>query len=259
MVSLSVVAGILTTSRARADDLPAVAPDRPSATNSAQTVPRGFVQLETGGEFIDQRAGSSTADRSVALQATLRIGILDRLEARVESRPVVWLRSEGEHTGAGDVTLGLKYRFLDAAEGSPWPALAILPFVKIPTAKEPIGSGRPDGGAALLATLELPAGFSLDANAGVTAVGQSRPRGFLPQGMVSGSVSHALGERLSLFGELAWQSKEERDGRHQLLLDAGITYRVLRWLAVDAAVGTTLSGSGPELAARAGLTVLFGR
>jgi hypothetical protein len=259
VVSLAAVAGLFPVASVCSEELPTVAPDRPSVTNSAQTVPRGFAQVETGGEYIAERLGSRTADQRAALQATVRIGLLDRLEARVESRPVVWLRSDGERTGAGDVTLGLKYRFLDAPEGSAWPSLGVLPFVKIPTAKEPIGSGRPDAGASLLASFELPLGFSLDANAGVTAVGQSRPHGFLPQGSASGSVSHALTERLSAFAELAWQSKEERGGRHQLLVDAGLTYRVLRWLAVDAGVSTTVSGAGPEFAARAGLTVLIGR
>jgi hypothetical protein len=131
--------------------------------------------------------------------------------------------------------------------------------VKLPTASEPIGSERPDFGAILLMTLGLPWGLSLDANAGVAAIGQTRPNGFIPQGIVGASLSWAATERLSTVSELYFTTKDERDGRESLRTTLAIIYRVTPNLALDSGVRTTLVGTGPDWSVLAGLSVRFGR
>jgi len=236
-----------------------VAPDRPSVSNSAETVPLGAVQIETGiGYQVSSVAGSAT-ERRTGWAVTLRAGLSDRLEARIESEPFVYLRADREDTGPGDVTLGLKYRFLDAAEGQWWPALGVQPFVKLPAASEPIGSGRPDFGAVALASLSLPWDLSLDVNAGVTLVGQARPSGYIVQAVASAALGRRLNERLSVYGEVFFASRGERGGRDAVGVDAGLSFFVTPRVALDGAVETVLRGSGPDYGVRAGLSVRFGR
>ena len=95
------------------------------------------------------------------------------------------------------------------------------PFVKLPVARDPIGSERLDVGALLLLTIGLPWGLSLDVNAGAAALGQRHPEGFLPQGVASGSLSWAVTERLSTITELFFATKDERDSRANLRTTVG--------------------------------------
>jgi hypothetical protein len=189
----------------------------------------------------------------------LRIGVLDRLEVRVESEPFVRLRGDEDDTGYGDLKLGLKWGFYDVEEGDWRPALGLLPFVKLPIADAPIGSERPDFGVTLLLSFNMPADFSLDVNAGISAIGQTHPSGYLGQGQLSGSLQRSvLTEHLVAFAELFYFSRGERDGHHRFGGDVGVIYRLTPDLALDAAVETTLTGSGPDFAVRAGLSTRFG-
>lgn len=234
-------------------------PDRPDLTTSAEVVPAGALQIETGLEYERARVGGGPTERQLFVQGALRLGLTPALEVSLEGKPFVWLRAAGEHHGSGDYALGLKYRFHAPASDGAGPALAVKPLVKLPTASEPIGSERPDFGALLLMTLGLPWDLSLDANAGVAAIGQRRPDGFMPQGIVSASLSWAVTERLSTITELFFSTKEERDGRDSLLTTLALMYRITPRLAVDAGVRTTLTGRGPDWSAFIGLSVRFWR
>ena len=234
-------------------------PDRPDLTTSAEIVPVGALQIETGFEYERARVGGGSAERRATVQALLRAGLTSRLEVALEGEPFVWQRAGREDSGSGDFTLGLKYRFHAPPADEAGPALALRPFVKLPTASAPIGSERADGGALLLMTLGLPAGLSLDANAGVAAIGQTRPNGFIPQGIVSGSLSWAATDRLTTITELFFSAKDERDGRASLRATVAVSYRVASWLALDVGARTTLTGRGPDWSALIGLSVRLGR
>lgn len=244
---------------AAAEETSEVDPDRPDISNSARTLPRGIVQVESGTEYARTSRGGTSAERRLAVQLDVRAGLTDRLEARLESEPLVRLRGSDDDTGSGDYTFGVKYRFFDPDDRSAWPTLAAILFVKAPVAASPTGSERPDFGGRLLASFDLPANLGLDLNAGMTAVGQSRPSGYLLQAFVAASLSHELTERLSPFVEVVYTSREEWRGRDALLLDAGLVYKLTRWLAVDAAASTSLAGVVPDYAFVAGFTVRFGR
>jgi outer membrane putative beta-barrel porin/alpha-amylase len=233
-----------------------VDPDRPDFTNSARTVPRGGVQIEAGVEYSRTSAAGRPAERRLLADLLGRAGLGERLELRLGLQPVVRLRGADDDTGIGDGTVALKYRFLDGT--SPWPALGVQPFVKLPIASEPIGSDRPDFGAVALASFDLPAGFSLDVNAGMAAIGQSRPNGYVLQALTSASLSVEIGS-VSPFVEIFYASRGERDGRDRVGVDAGLVYRLTKRVALDAAIETSLVGAGPDWAVRAGVSVRFGK
>jgi hypothetical protein len=243
---------------ARAADAP-IDPDRPDASSSTATVSRGRVQLEAGILFERTRAAAAPTERRLSAETTLRVGVAESLEVRLEGEPVVRLRGADDATDVGDLKLSAKWRFFDPAEGVAWPALALSPFVKLPTAPEPIGSGKADAGLILIGGFDLPARLALDVNAGLAAIGQTRPGGHLLQALASASLSRRVARGVSAFAELFFASREERDGREAVGLAGGLLWIVAPDVALDGAVGTSLHGALPDVFVRAGGSVRFGR
>jgi len=237
----------------------AIDPDRPDLSFSAKTVGAGRVQLEAGALLERTRLAGEPTERRLAAETSLRIGVGDRGELRIDAEPIVRLRGAEPATDVGDFRLGAKWRFLDASPEVGRLALALLPVVKLPTAPTPIGTEKADYQLLVLASFELPASFAVDANAGVAAIGQTRPSGHLVQAQVSASLSRKLGAAVTSFGEIFYASREEWSGRDQVVVDAGVVWTVMPDLALDAAVGTSLYGRVPDLFVRAGGSVRFGR
>jgi len=235
-----------------------IEPDRPELTESARLVPRGSLQLETGVVFSSERRAGTSTEHTFDIEADLRIGVTRHLEVDLEGEPFVRVRGPQDDTGFGDITLGVRYRFVEAFEDALWPpSLAVKPFVKLPVADQPIGTGRLDGGVLLLASFTLPWEFELEANLGGAAVGQTR--GYLGQALASASLSRDLTPSLNGFLELLFSSREERDDTAHFAINTGLVYRVTPRFAVDAGVQTSLLGRGPDYVIRAGLSVRFRR
>jgi hypothetical protein len=240
---------------ARAAD---IEPDRPELTESAKLVPRGAVQLESGLAFSRERRAGREAEKTFEAEGDLRIGVLRDLELNLGWAPLVSVWGPEDDTGVGDVTLGVRYRFVEGFEEEPWPPhFGVKVFTKLPVADEPLGTGRPDFGLLVLASFELPLDFELEVNVGAAAIGQARPSGYLGQAIATASLSRDFTSSLLGFLELLFNSREERDGRDQLAVNVGLVYRLTRALAVDAGVQTSLMGDGPDYVVRTGLSVLW--
>jgi hypothetical protein len=241
-----------------ADEVEPISPDRAGAASGTGTVGRGGFQVESGLAYLRESVAGGPAERRFRVEAGLRAGVVDRFELRLEGVPLVRMRGAEDETGLGDLFVAAKYRFLDAADDSWRPSLGVLPFVKLPVAEEPIGSEKTDFGGLLLASFALPGQVSLDLDAGLAAVGQSRPGGYLLQALVAAGASRDVLEWLTLFTDLVYASREERAGRDTVLLDLGVIWRPTRNVALDASAVTALAGRGPDWALRAGVSVRFG-
>jgi hypothetical protein len=218
------------------------------------------VQVELGAEFQRAQAAGAPADERIGVQALLRAGVADRWELRVAAEPLVRLAGREDASGFGDVTLSAKGRVLDQGPDDWWPALGLSPFFKVPTARAPRGSERPDFGVQLIASRDLVWDISIDVNGGLAGVGQPGSRGYVLQGSASGALNvPVVPPALSGFIELAFTSAPERDGRGTLVFNAGLVHLVTPWLALDVSVTTTVTGPGPNVAVRGGVTARFGR
>ena len=213
---------VVTASVAPAAESERIQTDRPSVSTSTYTVQPGAVQIESGVEYSRTSTGGSPAERQFSLDVTLRAGLTDQLELRLDVLPVVATRGPQDDTGVGDVSVQAKYRFFDGREGRWWPSLGVLPFVKFPTGHAPHETNVPDFGLIGLASFALPLGFSLDANLGVDALAQ-RPSGYLAQGVASAAIGRDLSERWSIYAEVFFASAAEHGARNAVGFDAGVS------------------------------------
>ena len=131
------------------------------------------------------------------------------------------------------------------------------PFVKLPVARPPIDSGKTDFGVLGLVSFDLPAGFSIDVNAGIAGIGQLSG-GYLAQAQAALGLARDLTRMLNLYTDLFYASRAERHGRSTLGLDAGVLWRATPDVAFDASVVTSLVGQGPDWGVQAGVSVRFG-
>lgn len=257
LVALCLVVTIGATGAA-AEDTERIQTDRPSVSTSASTVQPGAVQIESGAGYSRSSFGGSPAEKQLTLDLTLRAGLTERFEVRLEGSPLVVTRNQQDDTGVGNLTLDAKYRFLDGREDSWRPSLGVLPFVTFPVAHAPHGTNAPDFGLIGLVSFDFPWQLSLDTNLSVAALAL-RPRGYLAQGGASAALGRDIGERWSTYAEFFFSSAAERGARASVGFDAGVQFFLTRVIALDAAAQTSLAGPGPDYVFRAGLSVRFGR
>jgi hypothetical protein len=117
--------------------------------------------------------------------------------------------------------------------------------------------GRDSDGALGLASWSL-GKIGVDLNAGVAAIAQRDPSGYLVQGIITGTLSADLTDKLKLLGEVFYNSPAEREGRDLVGAVAGVAYAITRAFAIDAAVITSLAGRGPDYRIQTGITARFG-
>lgn len=140
--------------------------DRPTNGNFACTVPRGMVQIEADlfGWETSRRSGERV-DVLVFSNPTVKFGLSDSSDIQFNWSPYARARSRDAagavtiNEGIGDLTVRFKQR-LTAPEGHF--QLAVLPFVKLPTAPTSIGNGKVEGGVA------IPINYSIDGGWTVT-------------------------------------------------------------------------------------------
>ena len=252
------LAALLVAGAAEAQQPAPISPDRPDAANSTATVGAGVVQVEGG--FAYSRTGATGgAQRQFFVEGTLRAGLTERFEARIDGQPFVKQWGPDAATGSGDYFLGFKWRFFDPPEGSGLPSLGVQPAVKLPTASAPIGTERVDVGAVALASFDLPWDLSLDVNGGLAAIAQTRPGRYLLQALVAATLGAEIDERWLPFVALAYASRSQRDGGDTLSAQAGLVWRATRNVALDLSGQTSLIGQAPDYLLRAGASIRFGR
>lgn len=151
-----------------ADQVRAFNTDRPTKSNVPYTVDAGHVQYE-GDLVIYGFNNTSTADTDATswtfANPTFKLGVLNNVDIEVnfsayDSIQTV-TRSTGVSTkfgGFGDTVTRLKINLFGNDGGAA--ALAIIPYVKWPTASPGIGNGVVEGGVIAPLAYALPLGFT---------------------------------------------------------------------------------------------------
>lgn len=153
--------------------------------------------------------------------------------------PVGFKRGDGRHTGRGDVELAAKYRFAHQAPNGRGLDMAVFPAVTLPTGDRQFGERRP--------TLELPiwaqkeiGPWSMFGGGGYRLRPGDGRRDVWSVGL---AVTRAVGERLSVGGEVHHEAAEEAGAGTSTVLALGAAWRASgHW--------SLLVSGGPDLRSR---------
>jgi hypothetical protein len=148
-------------------DLRAFCTDRPTKSTGPCTVDAGHFQVESD-VFNLTYDTSGGADTTTVLYTnpTLKLGLTNTIDAEINIAPWETVTSKDRASGrtmrasgVGDLYLRLKANLIGDDGGDV--AVALEPYVKVPTAPDGVGNGAVEGGLIAPIQLNLPASWSL--------------------------------------------------------------------------------------------------
>ena len=258
----AVAAFLVLPQRGVAQDLRDFCPDRPGLGTPACTTDPGHLTVEVGlaDWTLDRRSGARD-DTFLAGDLLLRYGLTDTLEAQVgwTSFGHVRVRSGGiidGEGGTGDVLVALR-RNLRSPDGSGL-AVAVMPYVTLPTGGSAIGAGDWGGGVLLPVSRTLDAGWQVDVTGSVEAAVDADGDGrHFAYGAVFG-IDKLLSETVGITVELSARRDRDPTGTTTELL-GGVS---AGWspgdsLQFDAGVNLGLNRVAPDLQLQLGIARRF--
>jgi hypothetical protein len=226
--------------------------DRPHVGTGTHVVPVGQVQFELGGQY--QSFGS---DRTFGSPVLMRVGVSDRVEARLASDGLVGRSGVGAtQFDLGNVQIAAKIRVLGHSD-EPW--LSLLPGVNLGLASESkgLGSGANDASLIVLLGRALTERAHVEANYGIGNLGDASGARFA-QHLVTAAVTHDTTRSLTTYVEGAWWSRQEADGTAVSFLDYGVIYALTAHVLIDGGALNGLTRATADYGVFAGLSFIIG-
>jgi hypothetical protein len=242
-------------------DLRSFDTDRPPKANGPYTVDAGHFQYETDMAVFGY--GNSDGIKShdwTLLDPTLKLGLTNTVDAELQITPYesVAARSSAESTsvsGVGDTIARLKINVLGDDHGAL--AVALLPYVKVPTARSGLGNGKWEGGLILPISFSAPGGFTVIVMSEGDYLKSTGASGYHAAFDFLVNVSHPLDERWTFYTEIfTSQSFEARDPSIYTL-DEALTYALTPSLQLDFGGNFSLNHVAPRAQLYAGLSQRF--
>ena len=225
--------------------VPDLVTDRPDQTESAATVPKHFLQIETG-FIIENDENEISRNTSFAYNTTmLRYGLWDNFELRLGAAylgdNVTKKNSDFSQNIAGFSPLHVGFKVKVAEEKGLRPDIAFLGGLELPFTA---GSDyKPSYTAATMRfafSHTLTDRFSLGYNLGAEWDGETAVPGYF----YSVALGIGLIENLGMFVESFGAIQEAGTAQHQI--DAGFTYLLTPNFQVDISGGIGLNDAAPD-------------
>ncbi len=215
--------------------------DRPDVTESAYTVDAGHVQIEwtLAGFTRDGREETLTLG-----ETNFKLGLTNWLDLQIVAP--LYTRIRGGAEGFGDLTVRAKVN-LWGNDGGPT-ALAVMPFIKLPSAADSLGNDAVEGGIIIPFAAGLPGEWGFGAMAEVDFLDDATE--YIGSVTFSHAIAGELGgyiEFVSVWGEDDWAA----------YLDLGLTFGIGKDVQLDAGVNIGLNDAAEDISPFVGLSVRF--
>ncbi len=236
--------------------------DRPTKSNVPYTVDAGHFQYETDlAVYSYQASGGVRATDWTIVDPTLKVGLTNTIDAELQITPYesAATKTAGRTTrlsGLGDTYARIKVNVLGDDHGDL--AIAILPYVKLPTAQSMLGNGRVEGGLILPISFNAPGGYTILVMPQVDELKDAGDGGYHRAFDFLVNVSHPIGKRWALYAEVfTSQSFQAHDDKPVYTADTALTYMLTPKTQVDIGGNFGLSDQAPRAQIYAGLSQRF--
>jgi len=235
--------------------------DRPTKSNFACTVPAGLLQIEANGvAWVTSRAGAARSDQLLYSNPTLKYGLSGSSDLQLNWVPFTRVRTRdagGRLTtvsGIGDLTLRVKQRLTGPDRAV---QLALLPFVKLPTARRGIGAGRLEAGLAVPVNISVPGGWTVTLGPQLDVLADADGRGHHAglTGLIN--IARQLGP-FTLYNEV-WTSQnfDPAGTIRQYSYDVSLAWLPSPHWQFDVGANIGLNRATPDLVGSIGLSTRF--
>nr|WP_238691789.1 transporter [Xanthomonas arboricola] len=257
-----VLCGLATQAQAQDATEAALCTDRPTKANSTCTVPTGAWQLESDiGSYTRDSQPGTRIETSVFTNPTLKYGVSDRIDLQLNWAPQLQVKTTDRVTGArsslsggGDIYLRMKARFYESDTAT----VAVLPFVKAPTARTGLGNDEWEGGVALPINFVLPNSFSLTFGPEVDWLADSDGSGKHVAIVNAINLARPLTPKLSMAVEV-WSSinRDPAETIEQYSADIAAAYLINPLLQLDVGANFGLNDRTPDAQVYVGMAHRF--
>jgi hypothetical protein len=231
--------------------------DRPDKTESAYTVDAGHFQLEMdilnyGYDRYNPEFRNTRAETVAISPMNLKLGLLNNLDLQMVIEPYISARtkdrdarSRERQRGFGDVTLRSKLNVWGNDGGTT--AMAVMPFVKLPTNHEGLGNNSVEGGVIFPLAVELPAGWGMGVMTEVDFIRNEGRDGHHAEFVNSITFAHDIFGNLAGFVEFFSVVSAESESDWVGTVDVGLTYALTDDIQLDGGVNFGLTRSAEDI------------
>jgi len=242
------ILGLACSAAARADDVPAVTPYRPSVSTPATLSAPGWLEFEAG---LFGSRGIDPARRD-SLPYTVKLAFTPDWGLRIGGDALVHQRNADDTSlhGGGDTTIVLKRRFAvnDAS------AFGLEIGTKLPTAAKGLGSGQADVGVNGIYSADFPNQWHTDINLSANRLGSAAADVSRWQTGWAVALSRSMTEAWGLVAELS--GTHQHGAGHTTQALAAASYAVSSRLNVDLGLSKGLTAASGGWSVFTGFTVL---
>ena len=243
-----------------------LSPDRPDKTDTPYTVDAGHFQLEM--DFVNMtynRANSERGDERLtsveAAPMTVKVGVLNNLDAQLHFTPYRWDKTENTTTGATErksgfdgITPRLKLNLMGNDGG--FFALALLPFVTIPLSQDGLETSSVQGGLAVPFSFDIP-GWDVGAQTTVQINRNETGSDYHAEFDNSITIGHSLIGKLGVAVEFFSSVSTESGAGWVGTFDTWLTYQLNEDTRFDGGVYIGLNDSSDDWHPWIGMTRRF--
>jgi hypothetical protein len=242
------------------------APDRPPKADSAYTVDAGHFQYETDLlNYLDTNIGGATTKLYQAFDPVWKLGLTNWADFELQFNGYQNLVATDNATGAvvakgfgfGDVFLKSKINLFGNDGGSA--ALAIIPYVKIPSGTLNISNGVVEAGLIAPLQVKLPQDFGLTLMTELDVLKNANDSGRHPNFVNLINLNHPVPGIKNLSASIEFFSSIGTDVNTPPIytLDTALIYAVRDNVQLDCGVDFGLNKAAPNLQVFTGLSQRF--